>query len=96
MQNKILIMFSIINWLKIDLFLNLSCIVYRQFILKKNFLQDEDSGILVTITLKSKDVNSCSLIFLDAKTMTEVAKATLNLPAPVPMPIHGDFFENDL
>ena len=56
----------------------------------------EDDGVIVSSLIKGKpDVNYGALLILDAKTMTEIARAEFCLDTPVPKPLHGYFTSNN-
>lgn len=52
-------------------------------------LQDEDDGVLLVLSVDTRDEKAVHLLVLDAATMNQVGRATVVAPAPVPMPLHG-------
>uniref|UniRef100_A0A6A7FX94 Carotenoid isomerooxygenase-like n=2 Tax=Hirondellea gigas TaxID=1518452 RepID=A0A6A7FX94_9CRUS len=57
---------------------------------------DEDDGVLAVVCVRSDVYKFGCLVFLDAKTMTEVARVTYQPQAVVPMPMHGLYIPNTL
>ncbi|KAJ3212488.1 hypothetical protein HDU67_003779 [Dinochytrium kinnereticum] len=58
---------------------------------------EEDDGVLVSVVLRGREwkeegVNSTFLLFLDAKDLTEVARAEMPAPHVVPFGFHGNFY----
>jgi beta,beta-carotene 9',10'-dioxygenase len=51
--------------------------------------RNEDDGVLLSVVLDTKRTSSF-LLMLDARTMTEIARA--EIPFPVPMGFHGAFY----
>ncbi|KAG0726478.1 Carotenoid isomerooxygenase [Chionoecetes opilio] len=51
--------------------------------------ESEDDGLILFLGIDSQNDKRVSLVVLDAATMTEVGRASVVTPAPVPMPLHG-------
>lgn len=51
--------------------------------------EDEDDGVILFLALDSQDEKSVHLVVLDAATMSQVGRASVVTPAPVPMPLHA-------
>lgn len=56
----------------------------------------EDDGVLAMIALHPCDETTVSLVVLDAATLQELARGTLDTCSGVPMPLHGSFFSKDI
>lgn len=51
--------------------------------------QDEDDGVILILAVDTRDEKAVHLLVLDAATMSQVGRASVVAPAPVPMPLHG-------
>lgn len=51
--------------------------------------QDEDDGVILLLAVDTRDEKAVHLLVLDAATMTQVGRASVVGPAPIPMPLHG-------
>lgn len=52
---------------------------------------DEDDGVILMLAVDTRDDKAVHLLVLDAATMSQVGRASVVAPAPVPMPLHGLF-----
>jgi len=55
--------------------------------------EDEDDGILISCLIRAIEGRKCGIVFINAKTMTEIARAEFD--NFIPLSIHGIFIPSD-